>query len=515
MLHTELIATIPELLRRHAAQRGAKVAYQDAATSVTYADLERRTGNLAGHLASLGIAPGQSVALLLPNSVAWMEVCFAIARAGAVAVPISYDASEPEIAYRLADADCRLIVTTNEKAGIIAKLRTEAPSLATVVLADRGPRDASVEALRLVDLLAQPGKRAPRDLQRLDDPAFIIYTSGTTGRAKGVILTVRGMLWVVAACWAPICGLSERDTVLSPLPLFHSYALNLSVLGVLAAGASEFIMERFSTGEVLQHLATGRFTVMPGVPTMFHYLLQRAKEENPRVNGTRLFISAGAIMPATLNREFEGHFGVPLLDGYGITETSTMVTMNWPTGGRLLGSCGLPVPGLAVRIVDPVSGADVPLGDEGELIVRGPNVMPGYHNKPAETAAALREGWYRTGDLARSDANGFLAITGRLKELIIRGGQNIAPAEIEEAVAKHPGVLDCAVVGLAHATLGEVPALFVVPRPEVEVEPEAILAYCRSQLSAYKVPASVHVASEIPRTGSGKIMRFKLKELLG
>ena len=515
MLHTDLIATIPELLRRHATQRGAKVAYQDATTSVTYAELERRTGNLAGHLADLGIAPGQSVAMLLPNSVAWIEVCFAIARAGAVAVPISYDASEPEIAYRLADAGCRLIVTTDEKAGLVAKIESQAPSRATVVLADRDPRHASVEALRLESLLARPGKGTPRDLQRLDDPAFIIYTSGTTGRAKGVILTVRGMLWVVAACWAPICGLTETDTVLSPLPLFHSYALNLSVLGTLATGASEFIMERFSTAEVLQHLATGRFTVMPGVPTMFHYLLQRAKEENARIHGVRLFISAGAIMPATLNREFEAQFGVPLLDGYGITETSTMVTMNWPTGGRILGSCGFPVPGLSVRIVEPVSGADVPLGDEGELIVRGPSVMPGYHNKPAETAAALREGWYRTGDLARSDANGFLTITGRLKELIIRGGQNIAPAEIEEAVCKHPSVLDCAVVGIAHATLGEVPALFVVPRPEVQIEPEEILAHCRAQLSAYKVPASVHRVREIPRTGSGKIMRFKLKELLG
>ena len=147
-------------------------------------------------------------------------------------------------------------------------------------------------------------------------------------------------------------------------------------------------------------------------------------------------------MPATLNREFEHRFGVPLLDGYGITETSTMVTMNWPTGGRVLGSCGFPVPGLAVRIVDPASGRDVEPGREGELIVRGPNVMPGYHNKPEETQRALREGWYCTGDLARSDENGFLTITGRLKELIIRGGQNIAPAEIEEVVNTFEAVLD-------------------------------------------------------------------------
>ena len=218
-------------------------------------------------------------------------------------------------------------------------------------------------------------------------------------------------------------------------------------------------------------------------------------------------------MPATLNREFEDHLGVQLLDGYGITETSTMVTMNWPTGGRVPGSCGIPLPGLAVRIVDP-AGGDVGPNEEGELIVHGPNVMPGYHNKPEETRNALRGRWYHTGDLAKSDENGFLTITGRLKELIIRGGQNIAPAEIEEVVNGFAAVLDCAVVGMAHEHLGEVPALFVVPRAGNAFESDALLAHCRTHLSAYKVPHIVRVIAEIPRTGSGKIIRYKLRELL-
>jgi len=190
------------------------------------------------------------------------------------------------------------------------------------------------------------------------------------------------------------------------------------------------------------------------------------------------------------------------------------VTMNWPTGGRVLGSCGFPVPGLSVRIVDPASGRDVETGQEGELIVRGPNVMPGYLNKPEETAKAVRDGWYHTGDLAKADRNNFLTITGRLKELIIRGGQNIAPAEIEEVVNTFAPVLDCAVVGAPHAHLGEVPALFVVPRAGRTVEAQALLAHCRAHLSAYKVPSAVHLIDTIPRTGSGKIIRYKLKELL-
>jgi acyl-CoA synthetase (AMP-forming)/AMP-acid ligase II len=355
---------------------------------------------------------------------------------------------------------------------------------------------------------------ASLDPADIDRSSFIIYTSGTTGRAKGVLLSVRGMLWIAASCWAPICGLGESDTVLSPLPLFHSYALNLSVLGVLAAGASEHILERFSPQQVLELLQSGKYTLFPGVPTMFHYLLQRAQEAGvDRLGATRLCISAGAIMPAALNRAFEQRFGTFLLDGYGNTETSTMVTMNWTSGTRVMGSCGLPVPGLATRIVDPTTIEDLPIGAEGELIVRGPNLMQGYHNKPQETAAALRKGWYHTGDLARSDPNGYLTITGRIKELIIRGGQNIAPAEIEEVVVLHPDVVDCAVVGVPHATLGEVPYLFVVAE-QGQLDIEALLAHCRRSLSPYKIPEMTHIVAEIPRTGSGKIMRFKLVEAL-
>jgi long-chain acyl-CoA synthetase len=512
VLRTDLIAPIPKLLRRHAAARGGKYAYRDAQRSVTYAELLERTGRLAGHLADNGVAANDTVAILLPNSVPWVESCLAIARAGAIGVPISYNSAEPEIAYRLADANCRAVITTAEHADLLAKLKASAPNLNALIVTDRGT--CAAPALRYAHLTAAPSKSAPRDPPSLHETAFILYTSGTTGRAKGVRLTVHGMLWVTAACWAPIAGLCEQDTVLSPLPLFHSYALNLSVLSILAAGATCTIMEKFSTSEAVRLLSSGEFTFFPGVPTMFHYLLQATRDEQKlKFPNLRLCVSAGAIMPATLNREFEGHFDIKLLDGYGITETSTMVTMNWPSGGRVFGSCGIPLPGLAVRVVD-AGDRDVGPNQEGELIVRGPNVMPGYHNKPEETRDALRGGWYYTGDLAKCDGNGFLTITGRLKELIIRGGQNIAPAEIEEVVNAFAPVLDCAVVGMAHEHLGEVPALFVVPRPGQTIASEALLAHCRARLSAYKVPQTVHAIDEIPRTGSGKIIRYKLRELL-
>jgi long-chain acyl-CoA synthetase len=450
------------------------------------------------------------VAVLLPNSVPWIQTCFETLRAGAICVPISYDATEPEIAYRLADANCRIVVTTDERAELVLRAASGRPT--DLVLVERGA--ARHDGARFSDLVRTAPPKPALDPSAIHQPSFIIYTSGTTGRAKGVLLSQHSMLWVTAACWAPITGLSPEDVVLSPLPLFHSYALNLSVLSVLAVGATEHVMERFSTQEVLKRLSEGPFTFMPGVPTMFHYMVQASEPDGVRFAKMRLCVSAGAIMPATLNREFEARFGVPLLDGYGITETSTMVTMNWPTGGRVLGSCGLPVPGLAVRIIDAAAGRDLPAGEEGELIVRGPNLMSGYHNKTEETAAALRNGWYHTGDLARSDENGFLTITGRLKELIIRGGQNIAPAEIEEVASLFEAVADCAVLGAPHEHLGEVPVIFVVAKEGCEISADRLLEHCRAHLSAYKVPQAVHVVPEIPRTGSGKIMRFKLRAYL-
>jgi acyl-CoA synthetase (AMP-forming)/AMP-acid ligase II len=248
---------------------------------------------------------------------------------------------------------------------------------------------------------------------------------------------------------------------------------------------------------------------------MFQYLLNsRTADDRLSAPHLRLCISAGAIMSGSLNEEFESYAGVPLLDGYGITETSTMVTMNAPRGGRIPGSCGVPLPGVSVRFVDP-DGTDVAPGEEGELWVQGPNVMLGYHQLPEATAAALTDGWYHTGDLGRRDPNGFITITGRVKELIIRAGENIAPAEIETVLFGCPGVEDAAVVGETHHDLGEVPVAFIVPTAGQTLDHEAILAVCRENLAYFKVPARIVEVPEIPRTGSGKIRRFELRTTPG
>lgn len=501
MIITDLIAPIGELLRRQAAERPQALAFRDKDRSVTYGELAERTARIASYLQVNGIGHGDRVAIHLPNSVDWVEACLGIVRAGAVAVPMSFDATSEEITYRIKDAQCVAAFGRQQRFDL---LREASPAI-HVIAFENGEGEAGAEGSA-----GQP----PRDPLDMERPAFIIYTSGTTGRAKGVVLSLQGMLWVTAACWAPIAGLSADDYVLNSLPLYHSYALNLAVVSIVATGASEYLMESFSTSRLAEVLANEPITLLPGVPTVFHYMLERAKEEGRRtLSNVRICLSAGAVLPGPLNQEFENWFGVKLLDGYGITETSTMVTLNSPRGSRIMGSCGLPLPGLATRVVD-LYGRDVEPGSEGELIVRGPNVMLGYHNNPEATASALRDGWYHTGDLARLDRFGFLSVTGRLKEIIIRGGQNIAPAEVEEAIFAHESVLDCAVVGIPHKFLGEVPVAFIIPRDGHQLDEAVLLAHCQARLSSYKIPHVVHVVAEIPRTASGKIQRFKLKELL-
>jgi rifamycin polyketide synthase module 1/2/3 len=513
MIKTDVIKPLGELLEERAVQFGSKVAYWDSYQNASYSELNRQSKNIAKKLRKKGLNSSDKVAIYLPNSVNWVLACFGSVRAGLVVVPISHDAAPGEVSYRITDSGANTIVTTKDRLVVLEGLKGEIdPSLQIIIIDEEQIAGCENFSAYCTD---SKGLVDEEISTNIDDIAFIVYTSGTTGKAKGVQLTLRSMLWVVAACWIPIAELNDKDVVLSPLPLFHSYALNFSALSIVAAGASEFIVEKYSSSQVLSLLKTGKFTVLPGVPTMFHYILESAKADSGvKLNGMRLCISAGAILPADLNKGFEEFFGIKLLDGYGITETSTMVTMNSPVWGRTLGSCGLPVVGVAVRIVDPATSVDLGPGQEGELIVRGPNVMVGYHNKPTETAAALKNGWYHTGDLAKADANGYLTITGRLKELIIRGGQNIAPGEVEEAVLRHPAILDCAAVGVEHKHLGEIPVVFVVLREGKSVEADALIEFTKAHLSAYKVPAEIHVVKEIPRTGSGKVMRFKLKETI-
>ncbi|MFD8108066.1 beta-ketoacyl synthase N-terminal-like domain-containing protein, partial [Streptomyces microflavus] len=506
MLRTELIRPLPELLAEHARESADRTAFRDAVRSVTYAELHTRTGHLAGHLATHRLQPGDRAAILLGNGVDMVESYFGILRAGAVSVPFNPHVTEAELEYLLDDSGARFLITDAAHAATFDGLLRARPDLRVVVTGE-GPVAAG--ALSFAQLTRTGSDLPARDDLGLDDPAWMLYTSGTTGRPKGVLSTQRNCLWSVAACYVPVPGLGPDDRVVWPLPLFHSLSHIACLHAVTAVGATARILDGFAPQDVLEAVREESATFLAGVPTMYQQLVRAAREEGFRAPDLRVCLVGGAMTTAALRRSFEDAFGAPLIDAYGSTETCGSITINWPTGARVEGSCGLPVPGLSVRLVDPETGQDVADGAEGEVWVRGPNVMLGYHNQPEATEDALRDGWYHTGDLARRDRTGYFTITGRIKELIIRGGENIHPAEVEDALRSVPGVADVAVVGKPHEALGEVPVAFLVPDRD-GLDPQALLAACREQLSYFKVPEELYEIDRIPRTASGKITRHVL-----
>ncbi|MFB6891358.1 SDR family NAD(P)-dependent oxidoreductase, partial [Kitasatospora sp. NPDC056327] len=506
MLRTELIRPLPELLAEHARDSSDRTAFRDAVRGVTYGELHARTGRIAGHLADLRLQPGDRAAILLGNSVEVVESYFGILRAGAIAVPLNPHATEAELTHLLDDSGARFVITDAARAAGLDALARGRADLRVIVTGE-GPAPAGTLSF---ETLATTAPATPaRDDLGLDDPAWMLYTSGTTGRPKGVLSTQRNCLWSVAACYVPVPGLTAEDRVVWPLPLFHSLSHIACVLSVTAVGATARILDGFAAQDVLEAVREESATFLAGVPTMYQQLVRAAREDGFTAPALRMCLVGGAMTTAALRRSFEEAFGAPLIDAYGSTETCGSITVNWPTGARVEGSCGLPVPGLGVRLVDVGTGLDAADGEEGEVWVRGPSVMLGYHNQPEATEQALRGGWYHTGDLARRDGSGYFTITGRIKELIIRGGENIHPAEVEEVLRGVPGVADVAVVGKPHEVLGEVPVAFLVPGPG-GLDPEALLAACRERLSYFKVPEELYETERIPRTASGKITRHVL-----
>ncbi|KAA5835099.1 SDR family NAD(P)-dependent oxidoreductase [Saccharopolyspora hirsuta] len=509
MLRTELVRPLPELIRDNAVRFGDKVAFRDARREVGYAELERRTGRLAGNLARLRLQPGDRAVIYLGNRVEVVESYLAIVRASAIGVPLNPRSSDGELAFFLDDSGARVVITDGARAEQVQRVLADRENVRLVVADQDRPFDAPAGAAAFEVLATTEPPEPARDDLGLDDLAWMLYTSGTTGKPKGVLSTQRNCLWSVAACYVPVPELSAEDRVLWPLPLFHSLSHIACVLAVTAVGASARIVDGFAPDEVLSALREERSTFLAGVPTMYHYLVQAARRDGFEAPALRMCLVGGAVTTASLRNDFEEAFGAPLVDAYGSTETCGSITINWPHGTRVEGSCGLPVPGVNVRLVDPDTGQDVANGQEGEVWVSGPSVMVGYHNQPEVTASVLRDGWYRTGDLARRDEAGFFTITGRIKELIIRGGENIHPGEIEAVLRDVPGVVDVAVAGKPHDLLGEVPVAFLVPAPG-GLDPQRLVEACREHLAYFKVPEEFYEIDRIPRTASGKITRHVL-----
>nr|AWH12671.1 RmpA1 [Amycolatopsis sp.] len=502
-MRTDLIKPLHVALLENATRFADKQAFADDHRAVSYGELEARTRRLAGHLAVLGLRHGDRVAICLGNRVSTVESYYAVLRAGGVGVPLNPGAATAELEHPLADSGATVVITDAVQA---ARLRF-APHVRLLVTGADVPAGA-----HSYDELAgtEPAEPAADDLG-LDEPAWMFYTSGTTGRPKGVVSTQRNCLWSVASCYVPFPGLSDADRVLWPLPLFHSLSHIACVLSATVVGATVRIVDGGSADDVMRVLRAEDSTFLAGVPTTHHHLVRAARQTGFTAPSLRIGLAGGAVLGAGLRSEFEETFGVPLIDAYGSTETCGAITMNPPDGARVDGSCGRPVPGVGVRVVDPDTGLERPAGQEGEVWVKGPNVMLGYHNDPEATAAAMADGWFRTGDLARRDDDGYFTICGRIKELVIRGGANIHPGEVEAVLRTADGVADVAVGGVPHESLGEVPVAYVIPGPS-GFDAGALIERCREQLSAYKVPERIVEVARIPRTASGKVRRGLLAD---
>ncbi|SNX56504.1 acyl transferase domain-containing protein [Streptomyces sp. TLI_55] len=495
------VRPVPELLVENAVRYGERLAFADDRRGVSWAELDRRTARLATGLA---VARGTRVAFFLDNGVELVEGLLATVRAAAVGVPLPPRATHTELAQLLADCDPAVVVTDQRRLPRIAGMVAGRPVRLVVIGEGPVPEGAS----HFEDLVS--GQRAaPRDDLGLDEPAWLLYTSGTSGTPTAAVSSQRSALWSSFACYLPRLGLTATDRVLWPLPLAHTYAHSLCVLGTTVAGASARITSAAGPAHLTRLIGEFEPTVLGGVPLTFRQLLDTGLGAVPSL---RVCVTAGAPSDPELREEVERRFGAPLLDGYGSTETCGKIAMESLDGPRVPGSSGTPVPGMDVRLVDPDSGLDV-AGGEGEIWVRGPGVMLGYHNRPEADADALREGWYRTGDLGRWGAGGCLTVTGRLNDRIVRGGENVDPAEVEGVLRGLPGVRDAAVVARAHPLLGEVPVAFVVPAEE-SLDPAGLLRGCAAVLSAHKVPEEVLFTPAVPRTAAGKPRRAVLRETL-
>ncbi|MDH6247630.1 AMP-binding protein [Mycobacterium sp. OTB74] len=440
----------------------------------------------AGALHQRGVRPGDVVALMLPNRVAFVVALFAAWRLGAVVTPISPTLVPAEVAYQVTDAG------------------------AVVLVVDRDT-ETDIPVLHVDDMGGEP-RTADPVVGRDDELALLIYTSGTTGRPKGVMLDY-GNLNAMCTMVIDSFELAEGDHSLLILPLFHVNGIVVSVLSPLIAGGCTTIAGRFNPTTFFERLEACRATYFSAVPTIYTMLLGLPADVRPDTSAVRFAVCGAAPASVELLEGFENRYGIGLIEGYGLSEGSCASTGNPLHGPRKVGTVGTPLPGQQIRVVD-VTGVEVPQGELGEVVIKGPNVMRGYLNRPEETAKTVVDGWLHTGDIGRFDEDGYLVLVDRAKDMIIRGGENIYPKEIETVVYQLPGVAEAAVVGRASGLYGEEPVLFVSSHPGAVLDTQNIAGHLKASLSKYKLPVDITLLAELPKNAVGKIDKPSLRKTL-
>ncbi len=498
------MASLVRVIEDHASRHADSLACVVGADQRSYGDLADEVLRFASALRRLGLRPGDRLSLYLPNCVEYVPCFYGAMRAGLVANPINGAFTRAEVDYLLEDSGAAGIVST--PAGL-AKLGFTPDGRRPRVVISTG--EAPWPWHSLASLMAGPADSVP--LPAEDAPACLPYSSGTTGRSKGITHT-HDSLAMQAVLSANHLQLRPEDVLVQALPLVHLYPGNIIMGGLLVAGATMVVQPTFDPPAFAEMLAAHGATACAGVPTTYALLCQLPPQQVASVDLSRLAVafSAGAPLPGSIRSAFRSLFGADVLDCYGITEAAGNLVASLRHGDRPDLSCGVPYPLTEVRIVGP-DDSDVPPGEVGELIARGPQIMTGYWGRPEATEETLRGGWLHTGDLARRDQNGFYFIVDRTKDLILSGGYNVYPAEVEEVLQAHPSVAMCAVFGIPDDIKGEKPWAAVVPSRGAEVDVAALDKHCREQLAAYKVPRRFVVVDELPRSSVGKILRRELR----
>jgi len=478
--------TFSTLVDERAAENPAGLAVADSNTSLTNADLLARVGAVAWQLADRGIMPGDVVAVRLTNRVEFVILLFAAWRLGATVTPVNPALTEVEVSRQLDDSAAKLLVVEEGSASV-----------------------GEVVTLSVADLVCETTVQVV-PVQDTSALALLIYTSGTTGTPKGVMLD-HANLDAMTAMGRDALKVGPHDRCLLVLPLFHVNGIVVSVLTPLLVGASVVIAERFNPTTFFEIVESERPTFFSAVPTIYSMLAALADDVRPDTSSVRFAVCGAAPVSAELLARFEARYGFPLVEGYGLSEATCGSTINPVDGLRKPGTVGLPFPGQELRILGS-DGHTVAPGEDGEVEVRGPNVMRGYLGRPDDTAAVLKNGWLRTGDLGRVDEDGYLTIVGRSKEMIIRGGENIYPKEIEDVLTGDPAVLEAAVVGIPDEKWGEVVVAFVQAKPGATVSLEDLKARCREHLSSYKRPTAIHLLEALPTSAVGKLDKRSLRD---
>ena len=492
-----------ERLRKSAQTYPNQAAVLFENEKITYKELKTYVDLVAMNLASSGIKKGDKVALVLGNCPEFIISYFGILRAGGVVVPINPIYSQEEISYILINSKSKVVIAQFSLETIIVPLMKELKSIDRVYYVESNHVELAWEQL-IVD------QKSNVDLPVIteDDLAVILYTSGTTGRPKGAMLSHKN-LCSNAESIAKLTEFTSEDRILAVLPMFHIFCMSVCINAPIICGGTIVISEKFSPIDVMQTIMTEKVTLFAGVPTMYSILLQLVGYSADHFKTLRVCLSGGASLPVQVLQRFEEKYKVNILEGFGCTETAPVTAFNPLKGIRKVGSVGIDIPGVKNKIVDP-NGTEVARGEIGELVVKGPNVMIGYLGMPDETTYSIKNGWFHTGDLAKMDEDGYIYIVDRMKDMIIVGGYNVYPREVEEVLYNHPAIIEAVVIGVPDPIFGEQVKAFVV-RNDHLLSTDDLIVFCNQQLAKYKVPKEIEIMNEMPKNSTGKILRRELR----